>query len=135
MSAIDDLLAAARARLDRPDPRRAAEMVADGALLVDTRPGWQRERDGDLPGALLIERNHLEWRLDPQSAARHALAEPGQVWVVFCSEGYTSSLAADALNSIGVPATDLVGGFRAWEDAGLPTSLTVTPAGQVTPPR
>ena len=62
---VDDLLAAARTRLDRPDPRRAAALVADGAILVDTRPGWQREQEGELDGALVIERNHLEWRLDP----------------------------------------------------------------------
>ncbi|HYH31560.1 MAG TPA: sulfurtransferase, partial [Pseudonocardia sp.] len=70
MSAVDDLLRAARARLDRPDPQRAAVLVARGAILVDTRPGWQRAQQGELNGALVIERNHLEWRLDPTSDAR-----------------------------------------------------------------
>ena len=122
MSGIDELLAAARARLDRPDPARAAEMVARGAVLVDTRPGWQREREGDVPGALVIERNHLEWRLDPTSTARIPEAVDHDVtWIVFCSEGYSSSLAAASLQDLGLHnATDLDGGFRAWKAAGLP---------------
>ena len=122
MSGIDELLAAARARLDRPDPARAAEMVARGAVLVDTRPGWQREREGDVPGALVIERNHLEWRLDPTSTAHTPEAVDHDVtWIVFCSEGYSSSLAAASLQDLGLHnATDLDGGFRAWKAAGLP---------------
>ena len=124
MSAIDELLAAARARLDRPDPRRAAEMIARGALLVDTRPGWQRDQEGDLPDALVIERNHLEWRLDPTSAARIPQAVDHDVrWIVVCSEGYASSLAAASLRDLGLRnATDLDGGFRAWKAAGLPVN-------------
>ncbi|GAB2477137.1 rhodanese-like domain-containing protein [Jatrophihabitans fulvus] len=118
---VDDLLADARSRLDRLDPRQAAAAVADGAGLVDIRPMWQRRRDGEVPGAQVVERNHLEWRLHPESDARLDEAVPGRRWVVICEEGYTSSLAADALNSIGVPATDVVGGFRAWAAAGLPT--------------
>jgi rhodanese-related sulfurtransferase len=122
VSGIDELLAAARARLDRPDPARAAEMVARGAVLVDTRPGWQREREGDVPGALVIERNHLEWRLDPTSTAHIPEAVDHDVtWIVFCSEGYSSSLAAASLQDLGLHnATDLDGGFRAWKAAGLP---------------
>lgn len=122
MSGIGELLAAARARLDRPDPARAAEMVARGAVLVDTRPGWQREREGDVPGALVIERNHLEWRLDPTSTAHIPEAVDHDVtWIVFCSEGYSSSLAAASLQDLGLHnATDLDGGFRAWKAAGLP---------------
>jgi rhodanese-related sulfurtransferase len=122
VSGIDELLAAARARLDRPDPERAAEMVARGAVLVDTRPGWQRAQEGDLPGALVIERNHLEWRLDPTSTARIPEAVDHDVtWIVFCSEGYSSSLAAASLQDLGLHnATDLDGGFRAWKAAGLP---------------
>jgi len=119
---IDQLLAAARARLDRPGPERAAEMAARGAVLVDTRPGWQRDQEGQLPGALVIERNHLEWRLDPTSAARIPQAVDHDVtWVVVCSEGYASSLAAASLQDLGLRnATDLDGGFRAWKAAGLP---------------
>ena len=121
MSAIENLLSTARSRLDRPDPRRAAEMVGTGALLVDTRPGWQRDQEGALPGALVIERNHLEWRLDPTSTARIPEAVDHDVrWIVVCSEGYSSSLAAASLQDLGLRnATDLDGGFRAWKAAGL----------------
>lgn len=119
---VDALLADARSRLERLDPLQAAADVESGARLVDIRPIWQRSGDGEIPGALIVERNHLEWRLHPASGARVEAAVPGQRWVVFCVEGYTSSLAADALNSIGVPATDIVGGFRAWVAAGLPTT-------------
>jgi len=122
---VDDLLEDARSRLDRLDPAGAAAALATGAKLVDIRPEWQRVRDGEVPGSLIVERNHLEWRLDPSSSARVPSAAEGQRWVVICEEGYTSSLAADALNSIGVPATDVIGGFRAWAAAGLP----VTPGG------
>jgi rhodanese-related sulfurtransferase len=116
---VNDLLAAARVRLDRPDPQRAAELVAQGAILVDTRPGWQREQEGELPGALLIERNHLEWRLDPASDARIPEATDHDVtWIVVCSEGYSSSLAAASLQDMGLrKATDLDGGYRAWKAA------------------
>ncbi|MCU1666185.1 MAG: hypothetical protein QOI36_5206 [Pseudonocardiales bacterium] len=116
---VQDLLAAARSRLDRPDPHRAAAMVERGAILVDTRPGWQREQEGELPGALVIERNHLEWRLDPASDARIPEATDHEVtWIVFCSEGYSSSLAAASLQDLGLHnATDLDGGYQAWTKA------------------
>lgn len=120
-SGVDELLFDARSRLDRLEPLEAWAAVAAGARLVDIRPRGQRRREGEIPGAAIIERNHLEWRLHPDSPARIEAAEPGQRWIVVCSEGYTSSLAADALNSIGVPATDVVGGFIAWIEAGLPT--------------
>ena len=115
----EEMLAAARARLDRPDPHRAAELVADGAILVDTRPGWQREQEGGIPGVLVIERNHLEWRLDPTSDARIPQAVDHDVtWILFCSEGYSSSLAAASLQDLGLRnATDLDGGYRAWKAA------------------
>lgn len=116
MTTVHDLLVAARARLDRPDPQRAAELVERGAYLVDTRPAWQRAQEGELPGALLIERNHLEWRLDPASDARIPEATDHDVtWIVVCSEGYASSLAAAALQDLGLhKATDLAGGYQAW---------------------
>lgn len=117
---VDALLAAARARLERLSATDAAALLAEGALLVDIRPAWQRIRDGEVAGALVVERNHLEWRLHPRSASRLPQARPGQRWIVMCAEGYTSSLAAASLCSIGVPATDLVGGIRAWRAAGLP---------------
>ncbi|MDT7705793.1 MAG: hypothetical protein QOG20_1400 [Pseudonocardiales bacterium] len=117
MTTIADVLAAARARLDRPGPKRAAAMVERGAILVDTRPGWQREQEGELPGALLIERNHIEWRLDPTSDARIPQATDHDVsWIVVCSEGYSSSLAAASLQDLGLHnATDLDGGYQAWK--------------------
>jgi rhodanese-related sulfurtransferase len=119
---VEALLADARSRLDRLSPSEAAKAVETGALLVDIRPQAQRAHEGEIPGAAIIERNHLEWRLHPGSDARIAPAVEGQRWIVFCSEGYTSSLAADSLNSIGVPATDIIGGFTAWAEAGLPTA-------------
>jgi rhodanese-related sulfurtransferase len=120
-ASVDELLADARSRLGRLEPSAAARAVAGGARLVDIRPQWQRAQHGEIPGALLIERNHLEWRLHPASDARIPEAVVGQRWIVVCQEGYTSSLAADVLNSIGVPATDVDGGFAAWAAAGLPT--------------
>lgn len=119
---IEQMLAAARARLRRLEPREAAEAVADGALLVDIRPQWQRATEGAIPGALLIERNHLEWRLDPTSGAKIPEATDHDVTVVvICSEGYTSSLAAATLQDLGLHrATDVVGGFHAWRAARLP---------------
>lgn len=125
---IDDLLGAARARLRRVGPEEAADAVARrGAVLVDTRPDWQRRDEGEIPGALVIERNHLEWRLDPACDARIPEAVDHDVEViVFCSEGYSSSLAAASLQDLGLHrATDLVGGFRAWQAAGLPTRSRV----------
>jgi rhodanese-related sulfurtransferase len=120
---IADVLADARARLDRVGPQRAAELRDGGAILVDTRPQWQRDAEGSLPGALIIERNHIEWRLDPASDARIPEATDHDVtWIVFCSEGYSSSLAAASLHDLGLRnATDLDGGFQAWKAAGLPT--------------
>ena len=120
---IDELLADARSRIDRLTPGQAAVRVARGALLVDIRPAAQRAREGEVPGALIIERNVLEWRFDPTSDARLPEATGYDVEViVLCSEGYTSSLAADALRTLGlVRATDVDGGFQAWVAAGLPT--------------
>ena len=124
MRTIADVLAAARARLTRLEPADAAAAVREGARLVDIRPGWQRLAEGTVPGAVVIERNHLEWRLDPASDARVDEAVDHDVaWVVLCSEGYTSSLAAAALQDLGIHrATDVVGGYRAWAEAGLPTA-------------
>ena len=118
---IDQVLAEARERLDRPTPHEAARAVASGAVLVDIRPAAQRAAEGEIPGALIVERNVLEWRFDPASAARLPLASYDLQVIVVCSEGYTSSLAAVALQDLGVRhATDLDGGFVAWRDAGLP---------------
>jgi rhodanese-related sulfurtransferase len=125
-ASVDELLIAARVGLPRLEPVEAAAAVADGARLVDIRPAWQRAREGEISGALVVERNHLEWRLHPASSSRLTVAVPGQRWIVTCSQGYTSSLAAAALRSLGVDAVDLVGGFQAWRAAGLPVLGTVT---------
>ena len=119
---VDDLLAEARTTLRRVTPAQAARAAAEGALLVDTRPSEQRRRDGALPGALVIGRNVLEWRLDPASAHRVSeVTSHDQVVVVVCDEGYASSLAAASLQALGLRnATDLIGGFQAWKAAGLP---------------
>jgi rhodanese-related sulfurtransferase len=119
---IDELLADARSRLRRVGPLEAAARMVDGAVLVDIRPAAQRAAEGGVPGALVIERNVLEWRFDPAGDARLPLVEGYDLdVVVLCSEGYTSSLAADALRSLGLHrATDVVGGFRAWVAVGLP---------------
>jgi rhodanese-related sulfurtransferase len=116
---VDDLLAAARSRLPaRVRPEDLSAVVESGALVVDTRSEAQRRRDGDLPGAVVVERNVLEWRLDP--ASPHRLDEVGdrdreRVIVVVCDEGYASSLAAASLQELGlVNATDLEGGYQAW---------------------
>jgi rhodanese-related sulfurtransferase len=119
---IDDLLASARARLHRLDPASARAAQRAGAPLVDIRPAAQRATTGIIPGALVIERNVLEWRFDPGCDARLPLADRYDLPViVYCQEGYTSSLAAAALQDLGLHrATDLAGGITAWLAAGLP---------------
>ncbi|MFF5515220.1 rhodanese-like domain-containing protein [Streptomyces coeruleorubidus] len=120
---IDELLERVRAGYERVEPQEAYEAARSGdALLVDIRYAALRERDGLIPGALVVERNELEWRLDPQGSHRlpeatsHALRV-----VVICNEGYASSLAVQSLHQLGLHrATDLVGGFQAWRAAGLP---------------
>jgi rhodanese-related sulfurtransferase len=120
---ISEALEQARSRLDRLGPAQAWAAMQAGALLVDIRPQAQREAEGQVPGALVIERNVLEWRLDPASDARLPVAGSYDLRViVMCSAGYTSSLAAASLQDLGLSAaTDLAGGFRAWAREGLPT--------------
>ncbi|MFJ5921531.1 rhodanese-like domain-containing protein [Kitasatospora sp. NPDC092948] len=123
VTTIDQLVARARAGLERPNPEQAWQAVTAGARLVDIRPAEQRAREGEIPGALIIERNVLEWRLDPTGSHRIPEATGHDVpWIVVCSEGYASSLAAASLRELGLfRATDLDGGFVAWAAAGLPT--------------
>ena len=119
LPAIDVLLAQARSRLDRVRPERLADELAAGAILIDTRPIEQRQRDGELPGAIVVDRNVLEWRLDPTSPHRLPIATDTDVrFIIACNEGYSSSLAAATLQELGLRfATDLVGGFQAWRSA------------------
>ncbi|WSJ64244.1 rhodanese-like domain-containing protein [Streptomyces sp. NBC_01310] len=123
---IDELLERVRAGYSRLDAQEAYAASRTGALLVDIRYQALRERDGLVPGALVVERNELEWRLDPSGSHRapEATSHDLQV-VVICNEGYASSLAAASLHALGLHrATDLTGGFQSWKTAGLP----VTPA-------
>jgi len=120
---VDEILASARARLHRLDPAQALAAQRDGAVLVDIRPAVQRAATGVIPGAIVVERNHLEWRFDPASDARLPIASYDLRVVVYCQEGYTSSLAAASLQDLGLSrATDLAGGIEAWQAAGLPTT-------------
>jgi rhodanese-related sulfurtransferase len=120
---IDDLLAAARSGLQRVSPDEADAAVRAGALLVDIRPTGLRAADGEIPGALVIDRNVLEWRLAPESDHRIPQVNAEKIVIIVCDEGYASSLAAATLQELGLPhATDLIGGFQAWRQRGLPVT-------------
>lgn len=129
MSRIDTVLAGARERLTRLDPVEVTDALDRGAVLVDIRPAAQRAFEGPLPGALVIERNVLEWRCDPTSESRLPQATGDDVeWVIVCSQGYTSSLAAAALQDLGLyRATDVVGGYQAMARIGL-SAIAGSPA-------
>jgi rhodanese-related sulfurtransferase len=129
VTGIAEMLAGARARLRRVDPHETSRALARGAVLIDIRPAAQRAEFGEIPGAIVIERNVLEWRLDPLSDARLPFADNYDLEVIVtCQEGYTSSLAAAALQDLGLHrATDLAGGFAAWRDAGLPVTPSDRP--------
>ena len=119
---VDELVDMARESLQRVTPEEARDAAANGALLVDTRPSEQRARDGLVPGAIVIDRNVLEWRLDPAGSHRiPEITSHDQHVILFCNEGYSSSLAAASLQQLGLRnATDLIGGIQAWKAAGLP---------------
>jgi rhodanese-related sulfurtransferase len=125
---VDELVDAARESLQRVTPEEARDAAANGALLVDTRPSEQRTRDGLVPGAIVIDRNVLEWRLDPAGSHRiPEITSHDQHVILFCNEGYSSSLAAASLQQLGLRnATDLIGGIQGWKAAGLP--IEVIPA-------
>ena len=128
---IDEVLAEARARLHRLTPEEAEAAQARGAVIVDIRPEAQRARFGELPTATVIERNVLEWRLDPTSDAALPIADHDLEVVVLCQEGYMSSLAAASLQDLGIHrATDVIGGYaawRAWQDESASPSGTAEP--------
>ncbi len=121
---IDEVLRHARAGLQRMTAAQAWAALDAGAILVDIRPEFQRRTAGEIPGAIVIERVHLEWRCDPASPARVPEAIHHDVrWIICCDEGYSSSLAAASLQTLGLHrATDIIDGFRAWRAAGLPCS-------------
>jgi rhodanese-related sulfurtransferase len=132
---IAETLKLARGRLARVAPREALAEQEAGAVLVDIRPAWQRAADGEIPGSWVIERNHLEWRLDPASEARLPwVTGYDHRIIVFCQEGYTSSLAAAALLDLGLArATDMIGGQHRWAAEGLPTAAAAARAASVAP--
>ena len=119
-SRIDRVLDDARTRLSRLAAGEVPAALARGAVLVDIRPQAQRDREGDVPAATVIERDVLEWRCDPTSDALLPQAVGDDVeWVVLCSEGYTSILAAASLLDLGLHrATDVVGGYHALKAEG-----------------
>jgi rhodanese-related sulfurtransferase len=131
---IDEILTTARERLRRMTPADAhGELGADRAVLVDIRPASQRAVEGEIPGSWIVERNHLEWRLDPASSSRLPWVSGYEHRIlVICQEGYTSSLAAASLLDLGLlQSTDIIGGYRAWAAAGLPTAPAVARTAQV----
>jgi rhodanese-related sulfurtransferase len=132
---IDEILAAARARLARVAPGEAFAEFCAGATLVDIRPAAQRASDGEIPGSVVVERNHLEWRFDPASDARLPWVTGYDLrLIVICEQGYTSSLAAASLLDLGFDrATDVIGGYQAWATAGLPTARAAECAAVLAP--
>ena len=127
---IDDRVARIQAALPRLTPVEAFDAARRGeAYIVDTRPEYQRRASGEVPGAIVIERNHLEWRLDPDSMARIPEAVSFDIqWIVICEGGYSSSLAADSLRQLGLHrSTDIAGGFQAWLATGLPVDHPNSP--------
>jgi rhodanese-related sulfurtransferase len=127
---VDDLLTEARSTLERVTAQQARDELAAGAMLIDVRTSEQRVEHGEIAGAIPIGLNVLEWRLDPSSEWRNPAATDHDVRViVFCQEGFSSSLAAARLQSLGLHrATDVIGGFEAWRDAGLPVDGAKLPS-------
>jgi rhodanese-related sulfurtransferase len=122
---VDELVAEARAQLTRITPAEAHGAMRTGGVVVDIRPLEQRERDGSLPGARVIPRNVLEWRLDPRCEHRDPdVGRADRKVIVICDEGYQSSLAAANLRRLGLDATDVIGGVQAWRAEGLPLGTT-----------
>jgi rhodanese-related sulfurtransferase len=119
---IEEILADSRARLVRVTPPEAFAELSDAGVLIDIRPASQRADEGEVPGSVIVERNHLEWRLDPTNDARLPwVTGYDHRVIVICQDGYTSSLAAAALHDLGLHrATDVIGGFHAWTAQGLP---------------
>ena len=124
---MDEFLELARSRLSRLTASRAEQATAHGALIIDIRCACQRRRDGLVPGAIGIERNILEWRVDPRSPWRDPrLAQCRGPLILMCAQGYQSSLAAAGLHDLGITsATDLIDGFEGWREAGLPVHASV----------
>jgi rhodanese-related sulfurtransferase len=127
---VQQLLLTAREQLARLTPRQALRAQQQGAYLIDIRPEYQRRADGDIPAAIVIERNHLEWRLDPCSGAHIPEATGHELrWIIICDQGYSSTLAAVSLQAAGLTqATDVIGGLRRWRADGCPIVHNDRPA-------
>jgi rhodanese-related sulfurtransferase len=129
LTTVEELLAEAQAEIDRLSPAEAHRAAQDGALLIDIRPLEQRQRDGFVPGATIVERNVLEWRLDPDGEHRNPdLARRDRRIILICDEGYQSSLAAATLRRFGLDSCDVIGGVQDWLAAGLPLEPTSAPS-------
>ncbi|MGN6217552.1 MAG: rhodanese-like domain-containing protein [Solirubrobacterales bacterium] len=123
LTTVEELLAEARAEIDRLSPAEALAAARDGDLLIDIRPLEQRRRDGLVPGATVVGRNVLEWRLDPNGEHRNpGLARRDRRVILICDEGYQSSLAAATLRRFDLDACDVIGGVQDWKAEGLPLS-------------
>jgi rhodanese-related sulfurtransferase len=133
LTTVEELLAEARAEIDRLTPAEAHEAAQQGDLLIDIRPLEQRRRDGLVPGAAIVDRNVLEWRLDPGGEHRNpALARLDRRIILICDEGYQSSLAAATLRRFGLEASDVIEGVQGWMAAGLPLEPAIA---RSSPPR
>jgi rhodanese-related sulfurtransferase len=133
LTTVEDMLAEAQGQIDRLSAAEAHAAAQEGGLLIDIRPLEQRQHDGLVPGATIVERNVLEWRLDPRGAHRNPdLARLDVRVILICDEGYQSSLAAATLLRFGLDACDVIDGIQGWRAAGLPLEPPTTPS---TPPR
>jgi rhodanese-related sulfurtransferase len=131
LTTVEELLAEAAAEIDRLTPAEAQAAAAEGGLLIDIRPLEQRRRDGLVPGATIVDRNVLEWRLDPNGEHRNPhLAHRDRRIVLICNEGYQSVLAAATLRRFGLDSCDVIDGVQGWMAAGLPLEPTAAPSGK-----
>jgi rhodanese-related sulfurtransferase len=129
LTTVEELLAEAAAEIDRLTPVEALEAAQEGGLLIDIRPVEQRRRDGLVPGAAIVDRNVLEWRLDPEGEHRDPdLAHRERRIVLICNEGYQSVLAAATLRRFGLDSCDVIDGVQGWMAAGLPLEPTAAPS-------
>jgi rhodanese-related sulfurtransferase len=129
LTTVEEMLAEAQAEIDRLSPAEASKAAQNGALLIDIRPVEQRERDGLVPGATIVDRNVLEWRLDPDGEHRNPdLARRDRRIVLICDQGYQSSLAAATLRRFGLDSCDVIGGVQDWMAAGLPLEPASAPS-------
>jgi rhodanese-related sulfurtransferase len=133
LTTVEELLAEARAQIDRLSPAEAHAAAQEGDLLIDIRPVEQHQRDGLVPGAAVVDRNVLEWRLDPGGEHRNPdLARRDRRIILICNEGYQSVLVAATLRRFGLDACDVIDGVQGWMAAGLPLEPPTT---RSTPPR